>query len=225
MLWLFYAVFAEDATLLITVNTFTFLLEIAYLALYFFYATKKDKILTAKLVFLFNVFGFGIISIVAMFILHGKQRVNVLGWICMIFALCVFVAPLAIVRKVIKTKSVEFMPISLSFFLTLSAVMWFLYGFLRKDYFVAIPNVLGFIFGMLQMLLYAIYRKPRKSLEKPTLNNESFEHVIEVAKLGAEACCELNTEAKDENDHEAEDKHVKEQPKQINQDNDLSDTV
>lgn len=138
-------------------------------------AINLVQILTTKLVFLFNVLGFGSISIVAMFILHGNQRVNVLGWICMIFALSVFVAPLAIVvrtnaffilylfcsfdsihkqkliillnyivcvlqRKVIKTKSVEFMPISLSFFLTLSAVMWFLYGFLRKDYFVAVSS-------------------------------------------------------------------------------------
>lgn len=91
-----------------------------------------------------------------------------------------------------------------------------------------IPNVLGFIFGMLQMLLYAIYRKPRKSLEKPTLG-ESSEHVIDVSKLGANACCELNTEVaapKNENDHEeVDDNHVKEQPKKIKEDKDLSDTV
>ncbi|XP_021690128.2 bidirectional sugar transporter SWEET10-like [Hevea brasiliensis] len=207
MLWLFYAIFAADAILLITINSFTFFMEIAYISFYFFYASKKDRILTMKLVLLFNVFGFGIISIIAMFLIHGKERVKVLGWICMIFALCVFVAPLGIVRKVITTKSVEFMPFSLSFFLTLSAVMWFFYGFLRKDLFVAIPNILGFMFGILQMLLYVIYRKPKKSLEKPTLD-KSFEHVIDVAKPDATICCELNT------GHEVvEDKLVKEQAK------------
>ncbi|CAM8983535.1 unnamed protein product [Rhodiola kirilowii] len=33
---------------------------------------------------------------------------------------------------------------------------------LIKDYYIALPNVLGFIFGITQMILYAIYRKPSK---------------------------------------------------------------
>lgn len=43
-------------------------------------------------------------------------------------------------RRVIKTKSVEFMPFTLSFFLTLCATMWFFYGFFVKDMFIAVSE-------------------------------------------------------------------------------------
>ncbi|OAY48003.1 bidirectional sugar transporter SWEET10 [Manihot esculenta] len=193
MLWLFYAIFDEDSTLLITINSFTFFMETGYLTVYLIYATKKDRMFTTKLILFFNIFGFGMIAILTLFLTHGRKRVDVLGWICMIFALCVFVAPMGIMRKVIKTKSVEFMPFSLSFFLTLTAVMWFFYGFLKKDLYVAIPNTLGFLFGIVQMVLYLIYRNPKKlPVEDPKLR-ELSEHIVDVAKLSATLCSEITT--------------------------------
>ncbi|KAL5201738.1 hypothetical protein ABZP36_036092 [Zizania latifolia] len=62
---------------------------------------------------------------------------------------------------VVKTKSAEFMPFSLSFFLTLSAVAWFFYGIFTKDLYVTVPNIGGFFFGCVQMGLYFCYRKPK----------------------------------------------------------------
>ncbi|CAL1412244.1 unnamed protein product [Linum trigynum] len=188
MLWLFYALFAKDAMLLITINVFTFFMQTFYIAVYLFYATRNDRRTTMKLLSFFNVVGFGAICSFTLAFTHGVVRVQVLGWICMVFSLCVFVAPLGIVRKVIKTKSVEFMPISLSFFLTLSAVMWFMYGFLKKDPYVAVPNILGFTFGILQMILYLIYRKTTPdsaaALQVKKEADPAKVVVIDMAKLG-----------------------------------------
>ncbi|CAL0324520.1 unnamed protein product [Lupinus luteus] len=106
-----------------------------------------------------NIGVFTLIPLISQFALPRSLRVKVVGWICVSVSVSVFAAPLSIVAQVIKTKSVEFMPFWLSFFLTLSAIMWFAYGAFIKDICIAIPNVLGFSLGLLQMLLYAIYRK------------------------------------------------------------------
>ncbi|KAL5983698.1 hypothetical protein ACLOJK_017789 [Asimina triloba] len=60
-------------------------------------------------------------------------------------------------RTVISTKSVEYMPFLLSLFLFLNGAVWTFWSFLEKDYFVGIPNGIGFILGTAQLLLYAIY--------------------------------------------------------------------
>ncbi|KAL3734207.1 hypothetical protein ACJRO7_023538 [Eucalyptus globulus] len=120
-------------------------------------------------------------------------RARIIGWICMTFSLGVFVAPLCILRKVIKTRSVEFMPITLSIFLTRGAIVWFFYGFLLKDFFIAVPKVLGFVLGGVQIVLYAIYRKnAKKVIVEPNLQlQELRKEIIDVVKLSAAACLEI----------------------------------
>ncbi|KAI8529251.1 hypothetical protein RHMOL_Rhmol12G0210700 [Rhododendron molle] len=110
-----------------------------------------------------------------------------------------FYAPKKTKKQVIRTQSVEYMPFSLSLTLTLNAVMWFFYGFLIKDFNIAIPNVLGFVFGIIQMVVYGVYK--RKGTKKLALVVEGqkimaaidahqmlekqviADHVIDVAKL------------------------------------------
>nr|AFK34508.1 unknown [Lotus japonicus] len=75
-------------------------------------------------------------------------------------------SPLSIMRLVIKTKSVEFMPFFLSLFVFLCGTSWFIFGLIGHDPFVAVPNGIGSILGTMQLILYFIYRDkkcvPRK---------------------------------------------------------------
>ncbi|KAF5725693.1 bidirectional sugar transporter NEC1-like [Tripterygium wilfordii] len=163
MLLLYYGFLKTNAYIIIIINAIGCVIEISYLALYLLYAPKKEKRNAVKMVLLFNVVGFGIMIMLTFVLVKGPQRVTAVGWICAAFNLAVFAAPLSIMRQVIRTKSVEFMPFTLSFFLTLCATSWFFYGFFVKDMYIAVPNVLGFLFGIAQMILYMIYKDGNKN--------------------------------------------------------------
>ncbi|KAK6924625.1 SWEET sugar transporter [Dillenia turbinata] len=209
MLWIFYAFIKTDASLLITINSLGCFIETIYIIAYFIYAPKKARIVTVKLLLLFNVVGFGAILFVTLVLTKGSRRAVVLGWICVAFSISVFIAPLCIVRRVIRTKSVEYMPFLLTFFLTLSAVMWFCYGLFLKDLYIAGPNILGFIFGVLQMLLYLIYRKGKKQVIAEQQLPELAGQIIDVVKLGPMVCADVNTVVIPVNEDENVNKEVK----------------
>ncbi|OIT26312.1 PREDICTED: bidirectional sugar transporter SWEET12-like isoform X1 [Nicotiana attenuata] len=195
MLWIYYAFLKTNTTLIITINSFGCFIETIYVGLYLFYAPKKVRVQTVKMLVLFVVADFGVIVLVTQFLFKGAARGQAVGWICLVFSLCVFVAPLGIVRQVIKTKSVKYMPLLLSVFLTLSAVMWFFYGLLVKDINIAIPNILGFILGIFQMVLYIIYNKKEKAILKEQKLPEKIQnHVIIVDENNNQKLPELTEE-------------------------------
>ncbi|KAK7302468.1 hypothetical protein RJT34_13358 [Clitoria ternatea] len=178
MLWLYYALLKiEDAILLITINSFGCVIEIFYIVTYITFANKNARKLTIKLFAAMNVGTFALILSVMHFALNGPFRVKVLGWICVSVSVSVFAAPLSIVAQVIRTKSVQFMPFNLSFFLTLSAILWFAYGLFLKDICIALPNVVGFVLGLVQMVLYGIYRNGQVNI---VVTEDSKEQGIET---------------------------------------------
>ncbi|XP_041016754.1 bidirectional sugar transporter NEC1-like [Juglans microcarpa x Juglans regia] len=170
MLTLYYALLKKNAFMLININSIGGAIESIYLVLFMIYAPGRARIYTAKLLILFNVGLLGLIILCTSLIRESSLRLTAVGWTCAICSVCVFAAPLSVMRLVIQTKSVEFMPFSLSFFLTICATMWFSYGLLIKDLFIATPNILGFIFGMAQMILYIIYMDRPKDLIFPEMN-------------------------------------------------------
>lgn len=218
MIWLYYASLKSDVLLLITINSVGCFIEMIYIALYVAYAPKQARIATLRILILFNFGGFCSILLLSHFFVKGSNRVKVLGWACVIFSVSVFAAPLNIMRIVIRTKSVEFMPFTLSFFLTLSAITWLVYGVLVKDYYIAIPNIVGFIFGVLQMVLYVIYKNFKTAVPmEPKLP----QHSIDIAKLSPvsyemkPAVCPQSNEEDDHTDQNSKDRSNQEQPNQF----------
>ncbi|CAA2994383.1 bidirectional sugar transporter NEC1-like [Olea europaea subsp. europaea] len=162
---LLYYAFLKSDTYIISINGIGCLIELIYLLIYIIYSPKKTKISTSGMILLFNVGGLGVIMAVTLLVVKGSSRLTLVGWVCAVINLAVFASPLNIMRQVIRTKSVEFMPFALSFFLTICSKMWFFYGFFIRDYYIALPNVMGFLFGIAQMTLYFIYKDAKKDVD------------------------------------------------------------
>ncbi|EYU30738.1 hypothetical protein ABFS82_08G203600 [Erythranthe guttata] len=179
-LLLYYAFLKTNAYMIVSINGIGCVIEAIYLLIYLMYAPKKSKIFTMRLIVFFNIGGLGLMTAVSQLGFKGPKRVSFVGWVCAIVNIAVFAAPLSIMRQVIRTKSVEFMPFTLSFFLTLCAITWFFYGFFVRDYYIAMPNVLGFLFGIAQMILYMIYKNAKKvgetNLDRELKQNRDVEN-------------------------------------------------
>ncbi|KAK8946438.1 Bidirectional sugar transporter SWEET16 [Platanthera zijinensis] len=163
-LWVYYGLSKPDGLLVATVNGAGVILEAVYISLFLLYASRPDlRVKTATLVAVVDIGLLLLVIGITSFGLPEGMRLAVIGGICVCLNILMYASPLAIIRTVIRTKSVEFMPFLLSFFLFLNGGVWLLYAIFDSDIFLGISNGLGFIFGTIQLILYKIYMKSKTS--------------------------------------------------------------
>ncbi|OAY66892.1 Bidirectional sugar transporter SWEET14 [Ananas comosus] len=208
----FTRVVKSNEGLLISINSFGCLIETVYIVMYLVYAPKSAKIFTVKMLLVLNVGVFALILLLTL--LYRRAPIEFTFSVGSVWVLrerfrrttkyhCEYQNTYMyyrFLRLVIRTKSVEFMPFSLSFTLTLSAVVWFGYGLLTKDKYVACNNlflatnqlIIVIIFlmqidakyirvslGIMQMVLYIAYKNKRPMIEEYKLP----EQVVEIVEL------------------------------------------
>ncbi|EOY06556.1 hypothetical protein QUC31_016210 [Theobroma cacao] len=167
-LWTYYGITKPGGLLVATVNGFGILVEAVYVVLFLIYAPKKMRVKTGILVGILDVGFLAAAIVVTQLALTGETRIDAIGFMCAGLNIIMYGSPLAAMKTVVTTKSVEYMPFFLSFFLFLNGGIWAFYALLVQDYFLGIPNGIGFLLGTAQLLLYAIYRNG-----KPSSNNIS----------------------------------------------------
>ncbi|XP_057871444.1 bidirectional sugar transporter SWEET5 [Cryptomeria japonica] len=169
-LWLLYgAPFVKPhSTLLLTINGAGFAFEIFYLLSFLTFAPKQEKIRTVRLA-IAMMFAFVIVVVVTIYVLHTYNvRQLLVGTLGVILSIVMYASPLSVVGGVIKTKSVKYMPFLVSLFSTLNALVWSVYSVIAKDIFIAVPNGIGFLLGIAQLVVYFIYRSPEPVLPVST---------------------------------------------------------
>ncbi|KAH7286842.1 hypothetical protein KP509_32G024800 [Ceratopteris richardii] len=158
VLWVYYGVIKPKGLLIATISGVGFIFMTIYLAIFITYASKTNRIYTVKLI------SFSSIAYIALFLgtffgSRGRTRLTIVGFLCAINSICMFASPLVVMKKVITTRSVEYMPFFLSLSLFVNGGTWFTYSILVMDIFMGVPSGLGFLFGIIQLILYACYYK------------------------------------------------------------------
>ncbi|CAI9115609.1 OLC1v1016551C2 [Oldenlandia corymbosa var. corymbosa] len=149
-------------------------IETIYVLIFILFAPKREKAkISGLLALILSVFG--AVVLISMLALHGNGRKLFCGSAATIFSIIMYASPLSIMRMVIKTKSVEYMPFFLSLFVFLCGTSWFIYGLIGRDPFLAIPNGFGCGLGTMQLILYAIYRKNKGEITHKGVTDESLE--------------------------------------------------
>ncbi|XP_077252610.1 bidirectional sugar transporter SWEET4-like [Tasmannia lanceolata] len=115
MLWVLYAlpVVHPHSILVLTINVLGCLIELSYVLLFLFYSTGKKRVklfwmLIAEISFV------GVVTIFIFLLAHTHTRRSLVGTLCIFFCTLMYALPLSVMKTVIQTRSVEYMPFLLS---------------------------------------------------------------------------------------------------------------
>ncbi|CAM0881608.1 unnamed protein product [Alopecurus aequalis] len=175
MLWVFYGlpVVHPNSILVVTINGVGLVVEAVYLVIFFIYSPNKKRLRMLGVLAIEAVFMVIVVLCVLLAAHTHEKRSMIVGVLCIIFGTAMYASPLTIMGKVIKTKSVEYMPFLLSLVNFANGCCWTAYALIKFDLYITIPNGLGAFFGLAQLILYGCYfrstPKKEKKVELPTV--------------------------------------------------------
>ncbi|QHO37974.1 Bidirectional sugar transporter [Arachis hypogaea] len=184
----FYGIIKEGEYLVATVNGLGVFVQIIYILLFLLYAPKTIKIKSAIMAGILDVGVLGAAILTSEIALKGEARTNAVGVMGAGLNILMYASPLAAMKTVVTTKSVEYMPFFLSFFFFLNGGVWLFYAFLVRDVILGVPNGSGFVLGAMQLILYCIYRNGKSSSKHTSKQgleegSEYNEHLISHPQL------------------------------------------
>lgn len=139
--WVYYGIIKPNSVLVATINGFGAVVELVFIVIFLMFAsTQKMRVRTAILFGVLDLVFPAVSFLLMQLMLHRQLRIDISGIFCVVFSMITYGSPLSAMKTVVATKSVEYMPFLLSFFLFINGGVWTVYAFLTEDYFIGIPN-------------------------------------------------------------------------------------
>ena len=130
----------------------------------------------------------------------------IVGKICNVTALIVFLSPIQLIYRVIKEKNYNLIPIYTACVSLFSTGCWITYGVFLSDYYVVFPNSIGMVLGIIQICVFLNYKRKYPSIGHTT-------STIGIESTGNEEIKkEEDTTIKEDEENK---KNVKEKPVKI----------
>ncbi|KAK8967885.1 Bidirectional sugar transporter SWEET4 [Platanthera guangdongensis] len=142
MLWMLYGlpVVHPKSFLVLTINAAGSSIELSYVILYLIFSSGPKR-LKALSLFLAELVFVATIAVVVITCFHTHERRSLfVGILCVIFCVMMYLAPLTVMRLVIQTKSVEYMPLFLSVASFFNGLCWTIYAQIRFDLFITVSK-------------------------------------------------------------------------------------
>nr|UJT76393.1 bidirectional sugar transporter SWEET2a [Hemerocallis fulva] len=149
---------SHGVILVSTVNSIGACFQLAYVIIFIVFADTRGKLkMSGLLVGVLVVFA--LITYCSLEFFDHSMRQLFIGYLSIASLISMFASPLSVIRLVVRTRSVEFMPFYLSLATFLMSIAFFAYGMLLEDFFIYLPNGIGSILGVIQLLLYVYFNK------------------------------------------------------------------
>ena len=166
ILWADYGLI-KNSTQIYIANSFGGTITLIWITIYLLYLGKNYFVVSLILNILILI-ATGAIS----FLFYFKIDSNITGLIAMIFNIIIYAAPGEKIIRVIKTKKYELIPIYSSIGGFLCSICWLIFGFYQNDMNLIIPNSLGILFSIIQILIFFIlYSKSDKNRNDKSPND------------------------------------------------------
>lgn len=145
-------------------NGIGLVIVILTLSYYTYYCTREQKrnVVRKSVPLVFIIIAFAVYVVfadVAGTPTTPEVAATAAGKSCMILNIIMYLGPVAGLGGALKTKSTEYLPLSLGVTTVVNSIPWFLYGFVIEDPNIWLPNACGIFFGALQVLCFVYITK------------------------------------------------------------------
>lgn len=184
LLWVAYALITPGKLALLPVNVFIVVVEAVYCGIFIKYssADKLPALIKTIAIPLGVAIGATLLSLLT------PIPSKFVGFFAVLSNIIMYAAPLAVVKLVVETQSVKYMPFLLSFVGTIASVIWTSWAVSSGDAFVLVPNALGIFLGFIQLAVYAKYRNSQEqSIRQYTTGSQEPDNITvdtSLIKLG-----------------------------------------